>query len=102
MANGKLRISNGKLKNIFFYDCTVCNRTFYGDLGKTYELKLNKPDEKKLPFLCHFTFTANGHIHGDIVQVCTTHELGSSVNNNLSPILFLVIKMKRKKSNLSI
>jgi hypothetical protein len=48
---------------------TVCNRTFYGDVGNTYQLQLNKPREQKLPFLCHLTFTANGHVFGDIVQV---------------------------------
>lgn len=47
----------------------VCNRTLYGDVGKTYELELQKPLENRLPFLCHLTFTANGHIHGDLVQV---------------------------------
>lgn len=47
----------------------VCNRTYYGDVGKTYELELGKPLEGRLPFLCHLTFTANGHNHGDIVQV---------------------------------
>ncbi|XP_044736901.1 uncharacterized protein LOC123298870 [Chrysoperla carnea] len=49
--------------------CTVCNRTYYGDVGKTYELELGKPLEGRLPFLCHLTFTANGHNHGDIVQL---------------------------------
>ncbi|XP_059477318.1 uncharacterized protein LOC132197791 [Neocloeon triangulifer] len=49
--------------------CTACNRTYYGDVGKTYELDLQKPLENRLPFLCHLTFTANGHIHGDLVQL---------------------------------
>lgn len=47
----------------------VCNRTYYGDVGKTYQLTLHKPREERLPFLCHLTFTANGHNHGDLVQV---------------------------------
>lgn len=51
---------------IFF---PVCNRTYYGDVGKTYELKLGKPIDGRLPFLCHLTFTANGDMHGEIVQV---------------------------------
>ncbi|KAJ8878395.1 hypothetical protein PR048_018973 [Dryococelus australis] len=46
----------------------VCNRTYYGDVGKTYELELHKPREERLPFLCHLTFTANGLSHGDLVQ----------------------------------
>ncbi|XP_063232233.1 uncharacterized protein LOC134536448 [Bacillus rossius redtenbacheri] len=49
--------------------CTVCNRTYYGDVGKTYELELHKPREERLPFLCHLTFTANGLSHGDLVQL---------------------------------
>ncbi|XP_022916977.1 uncharacterized protein [Onthophagus taurus] len=49
--------------------CTVCNRTYYGDVSKTYDLKVNKQPEVRLPFLCHLTFTANGQSHGDIVQL---------------------------------
>ncbi|XP_046659628.1 uncharacterized protein LOC124353702 [Homalodisca vitripennis] len=49
--------------------CTVCNRTYYGDVGKTYQLNLHKPREERLPFLCHLTFTANGHSHGELVQL---------------------------------
>ncbi|XP_054288224.1 uncharacterized protein LOC129003910 [Macrosteles quadrilineatus] len=49
--------------------CTVCNRTYYGDVGKTYQLHLHKPQEGRLPFLCHLTFTANGHNHGELVQL---------------------------------
>jgi hypothetical protein len=47
----------------------VCNRTYYGDVGKTYELELHKPREDRLPFLCQLTFMANGHNHGELVQV---------------------------------
>ncbi|KAG8274082.1 hypothetical protein J6590_008212 [Homalodisca vitripennis] len=47
----------------------ICNRTYYGDVGKTYQLNLHKPREERLPFLCHLTFTANGHSHGELVQV---------------------------------
>lgn len=53
----------------FLIYVSVCNRTYYGDVGKTYDLKVNKPVDARLPFLCHLTFTANGQIHGDIVQV---------------------------------
>ncbi|XP_049958183.1 uncharacterized protein LOC126474750, partial [Schistocerca serialis cubense] len=49
--------------------CTPCNRTFYGELGHTYELDVHRPREERLPFLCHLTFTANGHSHGDLVQL---------------------------------
>ncbi|XP_017770463.1 PREDICTED: uncharacterized protein LOC108558152 [Nicrophorus vespilloides] len=49
--------------------CTVCNRTYYGDVSKTYDLKVLKQPDNRLPFLCHLTFTANGQSHGDIVQL---------------------------------
>lgn len=45
----------------------VCNRTWFGDIGKTYEMEINKPTE--LPFICHLNFTASGGSHGDFIQV---------------------------------
>ncbi|XP_055708213.1 uncharacterized protein LOC129804698 [Phlebotomus papatasi] len=49
--------------------CTVCNRTYYGDVGRTYALRVPPPQWTRLPFLCHLTFTASGHDQGDIVQI---------------------------------
>ncbi|XP_035784702.1 uncharacterized protein LOC118462806 [Anopheles albimanus] len=49
--------------------CTVCNRTYYGDIGRTYTLTVPPPQWNRLPFLCHLTFTASGHEQGDIVQI---------------------------------
>ncbi|GAB0090204.1 prolow-density lipoprotein receptor-related protein 1-like [Sergentomyia squamirostris] len=49
--------------------CTVCNRTYYGDVGRTYALRVPPPQWSRLPFLCHLTFTASGHDQGDIVQI---------------------------------
>ncbi|KAH8261683.1 hypothetical protein KR044_013262 [Drosophila immigrans] len=49
--------------------CSVCNRTYYGDIGRTYAIKVPTPQWNKLPFLCHLTFTASGHDQGDIVQI---------------------------------
>lgn len=46
---------------------TVCNRTYYGDIGRTYSIQV--PTPQRFPFLCHLTFTASGHEQGDIVQV---------------------------------
>lgn len=46
--------------------CSVCNRTYYGRAGATYELGLEKP---RAPFLCHLTLTAAGGDHGDLVQL---------------------------------
>ena len=47
----------------------ACNRTYYGDVGKTYELELHRPREDRLPFICHLTFQAGGEDLGDLVQV---------------------------------
>uniref|UniRef100_A0A1B0CN39 CUB domain-containing protein n=1 Tax=Lutzomyia longipalpis TaxID=7200 RepID=A0A1B0CN39_LUTLO len=49
--------------------CTPCNRTYYGNLGLTYDLELHRPKEDRIPYICVLTFTAAGGIHGDIVQV---------------------------------
>lgn len=46
---------------------TACNRTLYGETGKTYDIEIRKP--KALPFVCHLNFTAPGGPYGDIIQV---------------------------------
>ncbi|XP_028157307.1 low-density lipoprotein receptor-related protein-like [Ostrinia furnacalis] len=48
--------------------CTRCNRTYYGDIGRTYELELHRPREDLVPYVCLITITAAGGIHGDLVQ----------------------------------
>ncbi|XP_014248284.1 uncharacterized protein LOC106665966 [Cimex lectularius] len=48
--------------------CTVCNRTYYGEVGRTYSITLKTPRENALPYLCHLTYIASGHDYGDIVQ----------------------------------
>lgn len=52
---------------MIFVLSAACNRTMFGDVGKTYEIEIDKP--KMLPFACHFNFTAPGGSHGDIIQV---------------------------------
>ncbi|PSN38539.1 hypothetical protein C0J52_22226 [Blattella germanica] len=47
----------------------ACNRTYLGDVGKTYELELHRPREDWLPFICHLKFEAGGDDLGDLVQV---------------------------------
>ncbi|XP_022909988.1 uncharacterized protein [Onthophagus taurus] len=49
--------------------CTRCNRTYYGEVGKTYDLELHRPKEDKIPFICHLTFNAGGGDFGDLVQL---------------------------------
>ncbi|XP_071872187.1 uncharacterized protein isoform X1 [Bombus fervidus] len=49
--------------------CTLCNRTLYGDVGRTYRVEVRRPREDRLPFLCHLNFTAAGSDLGDLVQL---------------------------------
>ncbi|XP_044271339.1 uncharacterized protein LOC123015593 [Tribolium madens] len=49
--------------------CTRCNRTYFGQAGKTYDLELHRPKEDKIPFICHLTFTAGGDEFGELVQL---------------------------------
>uniref|UniRef100_A0ABD2X352 CUB domain-containing protein n=1 Tax=Trichogramma kaykai TaxID=54128 RepID=A0ABD2X352_9HYME len=49
--------------------CTPCNKTYYGDVGKTYDLELHRPKEDKVPYVCKLTFSAPGGILGDIIQL---------------------------------
>ncbi|CAH1119117.1 unnamed protein product, partial [Phaedon cochleariae] len=49
--------------------CTRCNRTYYGVVGKTYNLELHRPKEDKIPFICILTFTAAGGEFGDLIQL---------------------------------
>lgn len=46
-----------------------CNRTYYGNLGVTYNMELHRPKEDKIPYVCELNFTAAGGQHGDIIQV---------------------------------
>ncbi|OAD54790.1 CUB domain-containing protein 2 [Eufriesea mexicana] len=49
--------------------CTPCNRTLFGDVGRTYRVEVRRPREDRLPFLCHLNFTAAGSDLGDLVQL---------------------------------
>ncbi|KAF6206679.1 hypothetical protein GE061_017915 [Apolygus lucorum] len=46
-----------------------CNRTYFGDVGRTYELEIRRPREDRLPFICHLNFTAGGGDLGDLIQL---------------------------------
>ncbi|KAF7401247.1 hypothetical protein HZH68_007067 [Vespula germanica] len=48
---------------------TACNKTYFGDVGKTYGLELHRPKEDKVPYICKLTFTAPGGDLGDIIQL---------------------------------
>lgn len=47
----------------------ACNQTYYGEVGRTYELEVRRPREDRLPFLCYLNFTAAGGMFGDLIQV---------------------------------
>ena len=47
-----------------------CNRTYYGEVGKTYRLTIPRPRADKLPFVCSLNLVANQYEMGDFVQVC--------------------------------
>ncbi|XP_059482950.1 uncharacterized protein LOC132201076 [Neocloeon triangulifer] len=49
--------------------CTPCNRTYFGEVGRTYEIEIRRPHEDQLPFACHLNFTAAGGQWGDLVQL---------------------------------
>lgn len=69
LAVGIFVIQNQYRSKLEFNLFSVCNRTIYGDIGRTYSLRVPPPQWNRLPFLCHITFTASGHEQGDIVQV---------------------------------
>ncbi|CAL4084423.1 unnamed protein product, partial [Meganyctiphanes norvegica] len=50
-------------------DCSTCNRTFYGDAGRSYEVSVKRPRDMLTTFTCHLTFVADGKDYGDIVQI---------------------------------
>ncbi|CAL4068032.1 unnamed protein product [Meganyctiphanes norvegica] len=49
--------------------CTACNSTYYGEVGRSYEINLEEGGPLKPPFTCHITFVAAGDIYGDLVQI---------------------------------
>ncbi|XP_064083288.1 uncharacterized protein LOC135199311 [Macrobrachium nipponense] len=53
--------------------CSPCNRTYYGRVGWTYTVQVNKPVRGTLPHFCQLTFVASGDIYGDLVQL-TIHK----------------------------
>ncbi|XP_042893108.1 uncharacterized protein LOC122267168 [Penaeus japonicus] len=46
-----------------------CNRTYYGVVGKTYELQVHWPLQTKRTPPCNLTLVAAGGPHGDLIQL---------------------------------
>ncbi|KAK2587829.1 hypothetical protein KPH14_003929 [Odynerus spinipes] len=59
--------TNSEAFGIILYQS--CNKTYYGDVGKTYSLELHRPKEDKVPYICKLTFSAPGGDLGDIIQL---------------------------------
>ncbi|XP_968153.3 uncharacterized protein LOC656535 [Tribolium castaneum] len=51
------------------HNCTPCNSTYFGEIGRTYELEVKRPTEYQMPFLCYLNFTAGGGVLGELVQL---------------------------------
>lgn len=70
-----------KIQHLWFH-VAACNKTYYGDVGKTYDLELHRPKEDKVPYICKLTFNAPGDDFGDIVQVRAIefHKLSNTTN----------------------
>eukprot|EP00094_Tigriopus_californicus_P007098 TCALIF_06833-PA protein Name:"Protein of unknown function" AED:0.06 eAED:0.06 QI:0/0/0/0.6/1/1/5/0/1037 len=49
--------------------CSVCNKTYHGDVGKTYRLSVSQPPLDQLPFTCRMRFSAAHYELGDIVKL---------------------------------
>lgn len=65
-CNGLIECPNGEDEPA---GCSPCNKTYYGEVGRTYELEVRRPSEDQLPFLCHLNFTAGGRSMGELVQI---------------------------------
>ncbi|XP_025195451.1 uncharacterized protein LOC112594713 [Melanaphis sacchari] len=64
--------------------CSPCNRTYHGEVGRTYDLEVRRPREDRLPFLCYLNFTAAGGKYGDIIQLTfDTFTVGKFVSYTL-------------------
>lgn len=90
--------SREALMDICFCFFSVCNRTLYGEVGRTYELQLQpyqlqhfqqkqQDVDNAHPFLCHLNFSAPGGIYGDIVQVKWTFNADLLLRKFLGPVL---------------
>lgn len=54
----------------YIIDNLACNVTYYGEIGRTYELEVKRPKDNQIPFLCYLNFTAgSGLALGELVQV---------------------------------
>lgn len=54
---------------LFVVSFIACNKTYFGEVGKTYYFELHRPKIDKVPYFCKLTFNAPGGDFGDIVQV---------------------------------
>ncbi|KAH6942778.1 hypothetical protein HPB50_010251 [Hyalomma asiaticum] len=50
-------------------DCSNCNRTYYGQHGTKYALRISEPFQRQLSFVCRLEFVAAGGEMGDLVEI---------------------------------
>ncbi|KYN30968.1 hypothetical protein ALC56_14780 [Trachymyrmex septentrionalis] len=78
--------------------CTPCNRTLYGDVGRTYRVEIRRPREDRLPFLCHLNFTAAGSDLGDLVQVGHRNDVVVENNADWCPVGVRSLSWSRQRA----
>ncbi|XP_040359283.1 uncharacterized protein LOC8041370 [Ixodes scapularis] len=49
--------------------CSNCNRTYYGQRGVKYALRMSEPFQRHLAFVCRMNFVAHGEEYGDLVEI---------------------------------
>ncbi|XP_050030490.1 uncharacterized protein [Dermacentor andersoni] len=49
--------------------CSNCNRTYYGQQGAKYALRMSEPFQRHLSFVCRMEFVAAGGEMGDLVEI---------------------------------
>ncbi|XP_060522930.1 uncharacterized protein LOC132699948 [Cylas formicarius] len=80
-------------------NCTPCNISYYGIVGRTYELEVKRPTE--IPFFCFLNFTAGGGAYGELVQLSfEAFAVGTfeSFTNSGCPEGFISIKETNRPS----
>jgi len=77
---------------------SACNRTLYGDVGRTYRVEIRRPREDRLPFLCHLNFTAAGSDLGDLVQVGHRNDVVVENNADWCPVSMGNLSWSRQRA----
>ncbi|CAB4054339.1 unnamed protein product [Lepeophtheirus salmonis] len=60
---------------------SACNRTYYGEVGRSYRLSIPRPRANKLPFICDLHFVAKHDDFGDLIQICIDSVAEKEINS---------------------